>query len=192
MDERGDAELLRLVRDGDRHAYGALWARHAPAALRYARRLLPARAEDLVSESFLAIYQQVVLTSAGPQFAFRSYLKAVIRNTALRWRREDERVVDGEDIDGIDDTDGFRALEDRWEAAEFLAVFQELPERWQRVLWLAEVAGAPRPEIARELGIRPNAVSALQRRARAGLQQRWSARGSASDLTSPSGCRPTV
>lgn len=57
VDSRTDAELLSSLRAGDNSAYEVLWHRHAPAAHRYAQRLLPARAEDLVSESFLAIYQ---------------------------------------------------------------------------------------------------------------------------------------
>ena len=85
-ESRGDADLLRSLRDGDQSAYAILWERHIGAALRYAHRIYPARAEDLASETFVAIYQQVTTTSKGPEFAFRSYLKAVIRNTAIRWR----------------------------------------------------------------------------------------------------------
>ena len=44
------------------------------------------------------------------------------------------------------------------------------------MLWLAEVADASRSDIARELRIRPNAVSALQRRARSGLKFQWLSR----------------
>lgn len=54
-DVRSDAELLRDVRGGDRHAYEALWRRHRRAGLRYAGQMSATQAEDLVSESFLAI-----------------------------------------------------------------------------------------------------------------------------------------
>lgn len=173
LDARTDAELLSALRTGDTRAYEALWHRHAQAAQRYARRLLPDRAEDLVSEAFLAIYQQVTTTDAGPQFAFRSYLKAVLRNTAIRWRRDADQYDGGFDIEPVDERDALSIAEQDGEATDVLAALQELPERWQRVLWLTEVVDAGRPQIAQELQIRPNAVSALHRRARAGLRLQW-------------------
>ncbi|MEV4669468.1 sigma-70 family RNA polymerase sigma factor [Microbacterium sp. LWO12-1.2] len=176
IDPRSDAELLSALRAGDRGSYEALWRRHADAARRYAYRLFPARADDLVSESFLAIYQQVTTTDKGPQFAFRSYLKTVIRNTAIAWRKDAERVLTSDDVDQVELRDGLSALEQQASSADVLAAFQALPERWQRVLWLAEVDEADRPEIAKELGIKPNAVSALQRRARTGLKFQWLSR----------------
>ncbi len=176
MDGRTDAELLAALRGGDKHAYAALWERHAPAAQRYALRLSPARADDLVSESFLAIYQQVTTTEAGPQFAFRSYLKAVMRNTAIRWSKDADQLTFTDEIDAVDERDALSLAETDSEAGDVLEALQALPERWQRVLWLAEVVEAGRPEIARELKIKPNAVSALQRRARTGLKFQWLSR----------------
>ncbi|MGV2982247.1 sigma-70 family RNA polymerase sigma factor [Microbacterium sp. AGC85] len=172
-DVRSDAELLSALRGGDREAYAALWTRHVSAALRYAERLYPSRVEDLVSESFLAVYQQVTTTDKGPQFAFRSYLKTVMRNTAVRWSKDASQVVDAVDVDQIDHRDALSVVATESAASDLLSAFQELPERWQRVLWLAEVAEVGRPQIAKELGIKPNAVSALQRRARAGLKATW-------------------
>lgn len=172
-DSRSDRELLSALRDGDQAAYTVLWERHIGAALRYAHRLFPSHAEDLASEALLAVYQQVTTTSAGPDFAFRSYLKAVIRNTAIRWRKEEEHIDDTVEADRADFRDALSLVERESNAQQLLGAFQELPERWQRVLWLTEVAEVPRPDIARELGIKPNAVSALQRRARSGLKLQW-------------------
>lgn len=172
-DSRSDRELLGALRDGDQAAYAVLWERHIGAALRYAHRLFPSHAEDLASEALLAVYQQVTTTSAGPDFAFRSYLKAVIRNTAIRWRKEADRIDDTVEADRPNFHDALSLVERESNAQQLLGAFQELPERWQRVLWLTEVADVPRPEIARELGIKPNAVSALQRRARSGLKLHW-------------------
>lgn len=172
-DSRTDRELLRVLRDGDQSAYAVLWERHIGAALRYAHRLHPAHAEDLASEALLAVYQQVTTTTTGPDFAFRSYLKAVIRNTAIRWRKEGEHIDDTVEADRADFRDALSLVERESSAQQLLGAFQELPDRWQRVLWLTEVAEVPRPDVARELGIKPNAVSALQRRARAGLKLQW-------------------
>ncbi|MFJ4166827.1 sigma-70 family RNA polymerase sigma factor [Microbacterium sp. NPDC089698] len=172
-DDRGDAELLRAVRDDDAGAWEFLWQRHYDSALRYARRLYWSRAEDLVSESFLAIYQQLRMSDGGPTSSFRAYLKTVIRNTSARWHAEAGQVLDDADVDQVDPRDGLRHVERESGAEDVLAAFAALPDRWQRVLWLSDVDQAGRPAIARELGIKPNAVSALQRRARAGMKHQW-------------------
>jgi DNA-directed RNA polymerase specialized sigma24 family protein len=51
--------------------------------------------------------------------------------------------------------------------------FRGLPVRWQRVLWQLEVEGRRPRELAVELGMTPNAVSALGKRARAGLRKAY-------------------
>lgn len=168
-----DAELLAQLRAGESDAYAELWRRHSRSALRVARRLNPDRAEDLVSESFLAVYHQVTVTGNGPETAFRPYLFATIRNTAIRWGREANLVESDPDVDEIDFEDGLSVLEDEARATEVLEAFEALPERWQRVLWLTEVEEAKRADIASEFGIKPNAVSALYRRARTGLREQW-------------------
>lgn len=172
-DPRTDAELISALRGGNSRAYEALWKRHVGPALRYARSVFPDRAEDLVSEAFLAVHEVITTSRKGPTYAFRPYLKTVIRNTAMRWWKEERHVVQVDEVERVDDRDALRLVEDEAHASELLAAFQELPERWQRVLWLAEVAEVARPEIARQLDIKPNAVSALQRRARLGLRQQW-------------------
>lgn len=168
-----DAALLARLRDGEQSAYDVLWSRHIGAALRLGHRLAPGRGEDLASEAFLAVYRQVTTTETGPTSAFRAYLFTVMRNTAMKWERENRHVDILAEIEEIDDVDALALVERQSDASELLDAFRSLPERWQRVLWLAEVEEAGRPAIAADLGIRPNAVSSLQRRARAGLRLQW-------------------
>ena len=68
----GDAALIERLRGGDTTAYTALWVKHVDAALRVARRLTPGHAEDLVSEGFMALYQQIAVKKNGPDSAFRA------------------------------------------------------------------------------------------------------------------------
>lgn len=171
--DNGDDELLLRLRSGDQQAYVSLWKRHVNAALRVANKISPTRAEDLVSESFLAVYEQVTTTGTGPTSAFRAYLFTVMRNMAMQWSKEAGRIDLVEEIEQIDLNDGLLLLERDDVAADLLAAFQELPDRWQRLLWLVEVERIARPKIAAEFGVRPNAVSSLQRRARAGLRLQW-------------------
>jgi len=171
--ECSDAALIAKLRDGETEAYTELWRRHINAALRLGRRLAPGRADDLASESFLAVYRQITESGNGPEEAFRAYLFTTMRNLAMRWSKADAIVLIEEDLDTVDEVDRLSTVEDRERAAAVLDAFQSLPPRWQRVLWLTEVDEMRRPDIAAELGIKPSAVTALYRRARQGLQLQW-------------------
>jgi RNA polymerase sigma factor (sigma-70 family) len=48
--------------------------------------------------------------------------------------------------------------------------FDQLPERWRQVLVAVEIEGRRPAQLAPELGLSPNAVSALVARARRGLR----------------------
>lgn len=176
--DTNDRALLEQLREGNSAAYTELWRRHVAAALTLARRIAPAQAEDLVSDSFLAVYHQVTVAGGGPEASFRAYLFTVMRNTAMRWQRDTERLFPVE-VDNIDelssqnDEDALDLLTRETTSAELLAAMSALPERWQRVLWLTEVEEASRGQIAQELGIGANAVSQLHRRARSGLRMNW-------------------
>lgn len=51
-----------------------------------------------------------------------------------------------------------------------LAALQSLPLRWQQILWYAEVQNEPIHQIATLMGIKPNGVLSVLRRARAALR----------------------
>src|SRR5688572_21196913 len=54
-----DAELIERVRQGDPHAMGSLYDRHAPSLFALARRMLGAEreAEDLLHDVFLEAWE---------------------------------------------------------------------------------------------------------------------------------------
>jgi|GEM_PF-2757741 len=168
-----DAELIALLRAGDERAFGELWSRYVVVARAVARRLAPSDADDLVTDAFLAVHRQIVERGAGPEEDFRSYLLATVRNGAARLRREAARLPVDDDGVPVDDRDGLAVVEREESSRAVRASFDALPERWRRMLWMAEVERVDRSEIASRLGIRPNAASALQRRARAGLRAEW-------------------
>lgn len=168
-----DAELVSRLHDGELDAYETLWIRHVTTARRVAQRLTGLDSEDLVSEAFLTLFRQITVDGKGPQTSFRGYLFAVMRNIAARWHREGRPLVVEAEVDRPFEDAEFERLERAENDALLLRAFRELPDRWQRVLWLAEIENVGRPAIAAELGVRPNAVSALQRRARRGLRERW-------------------
>ncbi len=168
-----DRDLIARLRAGDTTAYEALWTTHVGAALRLARRYSPQHAEDLVSEAFIAAYEQIAVAGKGPDSAFRAYLFTIIRNAAAKKARVDAILDVDAEVDSVNTEDGMTLVARAEDAAHLLSTFKSLPERWQRALWLGEVERAPRADIARALNIRPNAVSALTRRAREGLRREW-------------------
>src|SRR5690606_17210486 len=79
-----DAECIERARAGDSEAFAELWRRHYRSALRAARQFTSIDAEDLVSEAFLRVHQQLQ-AGGGPIGAFRPYLYTTIRNLARSW-----------------------------------------------------------------------------------------------------------
>lgn len=169
---RNETVLIRAARDGDRIAYGELWRRHSRAAVDFVRPLARSDAEDAVAEAFASIWEQLQ-RGVGPSDDFRPYLFTVARNITARTYRERQRQLTNFEIEGdpIAGSDEVSSLRD--EQRSVLAAFSLLPERWQRVLWLTEVEEVPRGRVAEHLGLTPNAVSVMTRRAREGLRLAW-------------------
>jgi RNA polymerase sigma factor (sigma-70 family) len=170
-----DAELITAVRSGQTDAFGVLYRRHVPAALRLARQLArsPAEADDLVSEAFAKVLD-TLRGGGGPDAAFRAYLLTTLRNTLYDKTRKDKRLEFSGEMADYDPGVPFRdtALEGL-EASMVARAYASLPERWQTVLWHTEIEGEAPAQVAPLLGLTPNGVSALAYRAREGLRQAY-------------------
>ncbi len=173
--ERGDAELLAASRTGDQEAYGELFRRHAPAATALARRLTgnSTDADDLVSEAFTKVLA-ALKNGNGPTSALRPYLLTAVRRVHVDRAVAGQRVQPTDDIGahdpGVPFIDPAVAGLERSMVAQ---AYQQLPERWQMVLWHTEVEELSPKDIAPLLGMSPNAVAALALRARAGLREAY-------------------
>jgi len=166
-----DHELLARLRSGEDAAFGEVFARHADAVRRLALRLSGdrAEAEDLTAEAFFRVLQ-AIRRGYGPVDNVRAYLLIATRRVAMEWstRRRDVPVTDDElnHRAGHDhDASGLS-----YERSLIARAFSSLPERWRRVLWKTEVEGERPAVVASNLGLSPNATSALARRARQGLR----------------------
>ncbi|OLZ45973.1 sigma-70 family RNA polymerase sigma factor [Amycolatopsis keratiniphila] len=169
--------MIVAVRNGDVAAYGELYERHVASARKLARQLARSsiEADDLVAEAFSKVLE-IVRSGRGPSSAFRPYLLTVLRNTAYTKTRRDRKVELTEDITAtvapvlvsMPFNDTAMARLERGFAAR---AFARLPERWQDVLWRTEIEGGTPADIAPELGLTANGVSALAYRAREGLRQ---------------------
>lgn len=170
--DAGDDELVAATRAGDAGAYGILWDRHAPAALRAARAITRSiDPEDLVSEAF-AKTLSAIRNGGGPTDAFRPYLFAAVRSAAATWGGKQKDIA-LEYIDELPVDEGEDSLDVLSDKALLAAAFKELPERWRTLLWYLEVEGMKPREIAPLMGLTPNAVSVLASRAREGFKTAW-------------------
>lgn len=170
--DTGDDELVAATRAGDARAYGVLWDRHSPAALRAARAITSSiDPEDLVSEAF-AKTLSAIRNGGGPTDAFRPYLFAAVRSAAATWggKQKDIALEYIDELPVDDSDDSLDVLSDK---ALLASAFKELPERWRTLLWYLEVEGMKPREIAPLMGLSPNAVSVLASRAREGFKAAW-------------------
>jgi len=167
-----DAELLERVRGGDKRAYGMLWDRHRRAGLNAARAITSAfDADDLVSEAFMRVLN-AINRGNGPTAAFRPYLITTIRSVAARWGAQPAELTPDE-LEVVDPDSSDEAFAERFDQSLTVRAFNTLPERWQEVLWYTEAEQLPPREVAALIGIKPNAVSALAKRAKEGLRHAW-------------------
>lgn len=172
----GETELLAAVRAGDRDAVGVLYLRYRAEALSFARSLARNShdAEDVMHEAFTKTISALD-NGYGPDEKFLAYLYTAIRATAAgAWKKNARELpVETGDLDAAREPVHDARLEavlDRAGNEKVLAALQSLPTRWQTVLWYADVLGEPPRRVAPLMGIAPNAVSALVRRARTGLR----------------------
>lgn len=171
----GDEQLLEAVRAGDESSYGVLYERHRSTALNVAR--MHTRnlhdAEDLVSEAFAKILA-VIRNGGGPQKFMRSYLVTTIGRLAVDHATASGRMRPVGEDDELDQSEDFDdVVVKQCESITVAAAYASLPERWQAVLWHTEVDGMKPQAVAGLLGMSPNAVSALSKRAREGLQSAY-------------------
>lgn len=190
-DGPSDSYLADRVREGDDAAYEVLYQRHVLAVRRLARLCTRTKenAEDLVGETFTRTLH-ALRSGHGPREACRPYLLTTVRRVAGDWARNERRVLLTDDVAAYEladesPEDPAVAATDRQLAAK---AFQELPERWQAVLWYTEVEREPRDRVAPLLGVSPNALSKLKERARDGLREAYLKVYVESGL--PQECRP--
>ncbi len=166
-----DAELITRVRGGETDAFAELWRRHYRPAHRAAALVARwADPDDLLSEAYLRVYQQII-AGGGPHSAFRPYLYSVIRNLArARVGDTDTDPLDDDPVDPFSNDDPLLAALDRSLTAQ---AFRSLPDRWQAVLWYTEIEHMEPREVAPLLGLSANGVAALAYRAREGLREAW-------------------
>ena len=157
---------------GDKRALGVLLATQAPRARRqFAAAAAAAGIADELDDIVADALTQLVVRTSGrgslPSDVDGFIDRAVRRRLAREQRRRRHeipmpapRAVLGRQDDPPDPLDGLLAVR----------ALQGLPQRWQQVLWEAEVVRMPHRTIAEGAGSNPNAVAATAFRAREALR----------------------
>lgn len=169
-----DEPLLDAVRIGDRQAFGELYKRHCGAVFAVARLHTNshAEAEDITSEAFTRVLA-LLKSGGGPRQFLRAYLVTAVSRLAAD-RANDLSRTQPQEPQEQGKLDRVQLFDDtvvrQVDAAVVARAFASLPERWQEVLWYLEIEGYRPRQVASVVGIQPNAVSALGKRAREGLR----------------------
>lgn len=180
-----DAELMGLVRDGDREAFRQLYEKHLDAVVRYASKFTGnrARAEELGQEIFLQVYR--ARERWEPRARFTTWLYTIAHNLCLNEvRRFDYRGrigplenAEGEPLELPDAkaAEGEAAMSEREFEARLASRVAELPESQRTALILSRVEGLRYEEIGQVLGCTEQAVKSLifraTRRLKEGLKE---------------------
>lgn len=169
-----DEALLAEFRAGHDRAFAELYVRHYRTAVGVARHVIGrgTAVDDVVAEAFTSLLT-AVRRGGGPSSNVRSYLLTTVRNTAIGFLRAQQKAVPAE-AEVIDrphhDGDGLVQADDDHRVRR---AFAELPARWRRVLWYVDVHDLPPAQVGPLLGVSPNAVSSLARRARERLRREY-------------------
>ena len=156
---RDDALLAQRIRSGDRDALGELYDRYASVALATALRVVADRqlAEDLVHDSFVAVWQKIDRFDAS-RGNLRSWLLTIVRNRgidrlgAARPSVEigvaDEQALLRTSFDPTAD-DALRSVS----GAQLRVAIRALPDEQRQAIELAYFEGRTYREIAEMTGV---------------------------------------
>jgi RNA polymerase sigma-70 factor, ECF subfamily len=163
-----DTALVLAAREGDRAAFGGLYARYARMVHGILlARVPPREAQDLVQEVFLKALPR--LRDLRDVTRFGPWVAAITRNCAndyYRKNRAEETATEGLS----EGQDGEPAAKDdsHAEAAAILEAVGSLPEAYRETLMLRLVEGMTGPEIAARTGLTAGSVRVNLHR---GMQQ---------------------
>ena len=145
-----DASLLARVATGEVSAMGALYDRHAPALLRFARRVDPQEAEDLLQMTFVRV-AKLAERFDGRSPSARAWLFAIMTRIAQERTRSIRRFTRAmARLSELPRRHALSTADTRFDLDRALA---RMSTAKRVVLMLAEVEGFSCEEIANMLGI---------------------------------------
>lgn len=170
-----DYALLRRVARGDHAALAELIRRHQHRLYQIAYRLLkdPLEAEDALQEVFIKVYEHA--HRYEPKASVAAWLHRITANHCLNLlrQRHPRESLDQEDAPQLSSPQAtpLQALEEQDLSRRLEELLAALPENQRRALILKRFAGLSYQEIAQEMGLSPQAVDGLLKRARQSLKK---------------------
>jgi RNA polymerase sigma-70 factor (ECF subfamily) len=171
-DERGDAELLDAVGDGDGEAMRVLYERHAPwLVLRLARRCAdPALVDEVVQDTFLAVWRRPRAWNGRGEVA--AWLWGIgVRRLLDQLRRRPAPVLGLLDRTGRAEPSAEELVLIGVEHGDLAGALNRLSPELRAVLQATALDGLTTREAGRLLGIPPGTVKTRLMRARAQLRE---------------------
>lgn len=179
--------ILTAAQEGGEWAVAILYRWLHPAVVSYLRARAGDDAEDLASETWLAV-ARALPTFSGDEPAFRSWVFTIAhrrlidhhRSTARRPRTRSLNPVEGDGADGpldlpAGDDPAAEALASVAGDAAVRRIIELLPHDQAEIVLLRVVAGLPVDDVAAITGRRPGTVRVLQHRALRRLAERLDA-----------------
>lgn len=176
------AELLHRVRSADERAFADLWRRYQPLVLRYARVLTGEAADDVASETWIAVVRSLD-RFRGDESNFKTWLMTICRHRAMDWGRGRQRnPVVLQEHDQLDRSsrpapDPATLVIEAMSATDAVTLVERsLPPLQAEAVILRSVVGLEVPEVARIMNKRTGAVRVLTHRGLRQLQELLSRR----------------
>jgi RNA polymerase sigma-70 factor (ECF subfamily) len=185
MQQRQEASLVALLREGDPGAFETLVRTHMPMMLRVARRFMRSEedARDVVQDAFVSAFRSI--GKFGSNARLSTWLHRIVVNASLMKLRTQRRHPE-EDIEEYlprfkEDGHQLPRSEDWTETAETIlqrtelagtvrAAIDRLPDTYREVLLLRDIEELSGEEAAETLGVTSNAVKVRLHRARQALR----------------------
>ena len=169
------ADILECAKAGARTEVGLLYHRYLPVVYRYtlARVGDVHAAEDLTSETFMAMMRSIRDTRAKDELGFAAWLLGIARNRVLMYFRQRKVHPEvelqpqwwGESQSIAEEDDPLLVLTARETWQETVAAFKQLTREQQEVLLYRCVLGYSTDEVAEMMNRRTGTIRALQFRA---------------------------
>lgn len=167
---------LTAARQGDEHAFAALYRDLQPRLVRYAGGLVGQDADDVTAEAWLQIARDLRGFS-GDLDDFRGWTARIVRNRAIdQLRARNRRPADPTDALELFDRpagdDTAAQVDERMTTAAALALIAELPPDQAEAVLLRVVVGLDAAGAAAVLGKRPGTVRVASHRGLKSLARR--------------------
>jgi RNA polymerase sigma-70 factor (ECF subfamily) len=159
---------LTAAAGGDENAFGVLWHDLQPRLLRYFKVITPEAAEDLASETWLAVIRGIGRFQ-GDEAAFQAWVFTIARHKARDgWRRAARRPVEELQATSLTEPsapdDPAATVLEAASTRAALALIATLPAGQAEAIVLRVVAGLEVNRVAEIMGKQPNTVRVLTHR----------------------------